>query len=213
MKKKLADLRNDYGEIPLLEQNLPANPVELFQAWLDTAIQSNLYEPNAMVLSTLDQDFQPDSRVVLLKGIVDGKLVFFTNYSSAKGKQLEINKKVSVIFFWKELHRQIRIQGIVEKSPARESQEYFSSRPRESQLGARASKQSAVIKDRASLEAAFSRERDNFENIEIPRPENWGGYRIIPVKIEFWQGRSGRMHDRLVYHLEKKSWKVQRLAP
>lgn len=213
MNRKLSDLRNDYGSSQLLEKNLPGNPLLLFNNWLDNALDSDVYEPNAMILSTIGEDSYPDSRVVLLKGIQEGEFIFFTNYRSAKAMELDKNNRLSLLFFWNKIHRQVRITGQAFRVEEKVSDEYFRKRPLESKIGARVSDQSSVIPDRDFLEEKYSKEKQNFHNKEIPRPKSWGGYRVRPIRFEFWQGRSGRLHDRIVYDLKDKEWHIFRLAP
>jgi len=213
MKKDLSAIRNDYGSRAINESELPLEPVLLMQEWIDEAINKGIYEPTAIVLSTIDSEGFPSSRVVLLKGIQDGKLVFFSNFKSAKGKELEINSKAGLLFFWPQLHRQIRIKGNIEKISEAYSDSYFKDRPYESKIGAWASPQSEVIPNRASLESSYSFFEEKFKNKEIPRPDFWGGYELDPISFEFWQGRSGRLHDRVVYGKNELGWGISRLAP
>ncbi|MCF8380442.1 MAG: pyridoxamine 5'-phosphate oxidase [Bacteroidales bacterium] len=213
MKNDLSAIRNDYGNRALNESELPKDPTLLLQDWMDEAINEGLYEPNAVVLSTTDSDGFPSSRVVLLKAIQDGKLVFFSNYSSAKGKELEKNPKAGLLFFWPQLHRQIRIKGNVERISDAHSDLYFKERPYESKLGAWASAQSEVISGREAIESKYSFYKGKFKDKEIPRPAFWGGFQLHPKNIEFWQGRSGRLHDRLVYGRDGAGWGIWRLAP
>jgi len=180
---------------------------------MNEAISSNLLEPNAMILATANKDGAPSARTVLLKGFDERGFVFYTNYESAKAKNLSENPIASLLFFWAELERQARIEGKVEQVSKADSEEYFRSRPRESQLGAWASKQSSVIASREVLEKKFEEMRKKFEGKEIPLPPFWGGYRVIPQSIEFWQGRESRLHDRICYSFENGKWKIERLSP
>lgn len=195
------------------ESDLPDHPIVFFEKWFNEAIEADVYEPNAMVLSTLGDNSTPDSRVVLLKDIEANSLSFYTNYLSAKGMQMEKNNKVALLFLWTIIHRQVRIRGIVEKISAGASDEYFKTRPRASQIGAWSSAQSEVIPGRDFLEKAFAEKIKEFSKVEIPRPEHWGGYRVEINKIEFWQGRRGRLHDRLVYEKMTDGWSIKRLSP
>ena len=181
--------------------------------WLDEAISSNLIDPNAMILATANKNRIPSARTVLLKGFDEKGFVFFTNYESAKTKELEENSFASLLFLWLELERQVRITGKTEKVSREESEKYFLTRPQESQLGAWASKQSEVIPNRKILENQFEEIKKRFENKEIPLPPFWGGYKVIPERIEFWQGRESRLHDRICYSSEKGKWKIERLLP
>ncbi|PTN09224.1 pyridoxamine 5'-phosphate oxidase [Mangrovibacterium marinum] len=207
----LRDIRKNYRHDFLDESKLTGHPLQLFQRWLDEAIQHE-EEPTAMTLSTV-VDGQPDSRIVLLKQADEAGLVFFTNYHSHKGAQLEQNNQVAVNFFWPRLERQVRVKGRVEKLPDSRSAEYFKSRPRDSQLGAWASPQSREISSREELDERFAQFDKHFENLEIEKPPHWGGYLVKPAVVEFWQGRPNRLHDRFCYKLEAKQWTVQRLAP
>ncbi|SRR5690606_16886828 len=214
VQKDIAAIREDYSKYSLDEKDVLPDPVQQFQKWFDEAIQAKVVEPNAMVLSTLSLDGFPSSRVVLLKDIKPEGFSFFTNYGSKKGKSMEKNKQVSLLFFWPELQRQVRIEGWVEKLPDIDSDEYFASRPKASRIGAIASPQSKIIENRLVLEervdeltAAFS------DKAFVPRPDFWGGYVVKPVRLEFWQGRSSRLHDRIEYVLEGNQWMRNRLAP
>lgn len=209
----LAGIRQVYQKQSLLEESVDRNPLDQFKVWWDEVIQSGIDEPNAMNLSTCSYEGQPSSRIVLLKEVNENGFIFFTNYNSRKGKEMEQNNFVSILFFWKELERQVRIEGKVEKIPAAKSDEYFASRPRESQIGAWSSPQSTVIEDRSILEKNEKQYADQFQNQNIERPQHWGGYLVIPQQIEFWQGRPGRLHDRLRYSLREKLWVIERLAP
>lgn len=196
----------------LQESDLDSNPLKQFEKWFEEVLASGLEEPNAMVLSTVNEG-KPSARIVLLKDL-DSGFKFFTNYGSKKGQEMEENPQVALTFFWKELERQVRIEGLVEKVSADESDEYFKSRPRGSQIGAWVSHQSAAIASREVLEATNAELEARFEGKEIQRPDHWGGYRVIPTYIEFWQGRPSRLHDRLAYtKKEDNSWKIERLSP
>jgi pyridoxamine 5'-phosphate oxidase len=211
-ERNLSDIRNDYKLKILSESDVKANPMEQFREWLDSAVNSKLYEPTAMTLSTCNAQGRPSSRIVLLKGLDEG-LVFFTNYESKKGLCLSENPVVAVLFFWPELERQVRIEGKVEKISTEESDSYFCSRPVASQIGAIVSPQSKIIASRSELDQLFENALKEYKTKEIKRPDNWGGYRIIPDYFEFWQGRTGRLHDRLFYQKVSEGWTLGRLAP
>jgi pyridoxamine 5'-phosphate oxidase len=209
----IADLRQDYRRAALLETDVAASPLVQFQTWFDAAISAQLPEPNAMTLATVSQDGMPSARIVLLKGLDDRGFVFFTNYNSHKGQELIANPQAALVFLWTELERQVRVHGQVEQIAPAESDEYFYSRPVGSRLGAWASEQSAVIPDRALLDHRLAELEKEYADREVPRPEHWGGFRVIPTVIEFWQGRSSRLHDRLRYRLIDGNWVIDRLAP
>jgi pyridoxamine 5'-phosphate oxidase len=209
----LRDIRTNYQKFELTEKNIRKNPFNQMSLWLSEAIESKSPEPTAMVLSTVDNEGNPDSRVVLLKEISDEGLIFFTNYDSNKGKQIANNQHVSVVFLWHELERQIRIKGKAEKISEEESESYFKSRPIESQLGAWASPQSQIIETRQMLDENYAHYQKLYESHEIIKPPYWGGFLIRPVYFEFWQGRSNRLHDRIEFRLSNQSWSLDRLAP
>jgi pyridoxamine 5'-phosphate oxidase len=212
-KRKIAQLRRDYSQEALLESDVFENPIDQFMKWFEEALSAELVDPNAMTLSTVSQDGMPSSRVVLLKGIIEEGLQFYTNYTSQKSKELEANPQAALCFYWAPLERQVRIQGTVEKLSREESADYFRQRPRQSQLGAWASSQSDRLESREELVKRFEEVKKQFEGQEVPLPDFWGGYLLRPSKIEFWQGREGRMHDRICYEKEDGSWKRNRLAP
>jgi pyridoxamine 5'-phosphate oxidase len=209
----ISSIRKDYQLQSLSESDVKQDPIGQFGKWWDEAIASSIDEVNAMTLSTVTAEGKPSARIVLLKGFDERGFVFFTNYESNKGAQLTANPFASLVFFWKELERQVRIEGICEKVSEQESDDYFHSRPIGSQLGACASPQSRVIESRRVIENNLEKLQDQYRDMEIPRPAHWGGYRVVPQAIEFWQGRSSRLHDRIKYTKENQSWKIVRLAP
>lgn len=212
--KEIASIRDEYSRFSLTEADVVADPIVQFHDWFKQALMAEVLEPNAMALSTINNDGFPVSRIVLLKDIKPSGFSFFTNYESNKGKELLVNNKVSLLFFWAELQRQVRVEGMVEKLPAEESDEYFGSRPRGSRIGAIASSQSSKLVSREVLENRVAQVTKEYEGVEeIPRPSYWGGYQVKPVRVEFWQGRSSRLHDRLVYTLENEDWIINRIAP
>lgn len=213
MNNSIADIRRDYKLQSLLESDVATNPIQQFTKWWQEAINSNIDEVNAMTLATSTIDGKPSARTVLLKDYDEQGFVFFTNYNSHKGKELNENPNAALVFFWKELERQIRIEGRVQKIETTKSDNYFNSRPISSRIGAWSSPQSEVIESREILETNEQNFIEKFGEV-IPRPAHWGGYIIQPNVIEFWQGRSSRLHDRLQYTLmENGVWKMERLAP
>ncbi|MCB0687253.1 MAG: pyridoxamine 5'-phosphate oxidase [Saprospiraceae bacterium] len=213
--KSLKDFREDYGSKQFDINSLDPDPVRQFDRWLKAAIQMpDEVEPNAMTLATVDATGQPMARIVLLKDILDGGFVFFTNYLSHKGEELKNNAKCSLVFWWRLMHRQVRIEGTAEKVDGDYSSHYFHSRPIGSQLGAIVSPQSQVIPDREILDMAISKLENSLAPGQMPdRPEHWGGFRIVPHRMEFWQGHSNRLHDRFQYRKEGNHWIIERLAP
>jgi len=210
---KIADLRKQYKKGGLVDDELPENPVELFRKWFEEAVESDVIEPNAMALATVTGAETPNVRMVLLKGLTDHSISFYTNYESQKAKDLDAHPVAACTIWWAELERQIRISGKVEKLTVAQSDDYFRSRPRDSQIGALASSQSRPVANRKELEANFKEIEEKYEGEEIPRPDDWGGFKIIFETIEFWQGRPGRLHDRIFYQQTAGKWNLQRLAP
>jgi pyridoxamine 5'-phosphate oxidase len=208
----IAQLRKNYTFGQLSETDVPSNPLPLFKLWFDQAVSAECPEPNSMTLATADKAGNPSARIVLLKGADENGFSFFTNYESQKGKELAVRPQAALLFHWHELERQIRIQGVVERISATESDEYFHSRPSASRIGACASPQSSVIPNREFLEEAEKKFKAEFGDTP-PRPEHWGGYRLRPTEMEFWQGRPSRLHDRIHYKLDGSTWQVNRLAP
>jgi pyridoxamine 5'-phosphate oxidase len=214
MNPAIANIRKDYSSQSLLETDVELNPIDQFQKWWDEAIKSEIDEVNAMTLATASSDGMPAARIMLLKGFDKNGFVFFTNYKSYKAMHLEENPKACLVFFWKELERQVRITGLVKRVSEKDSDEYFLSRPAGSQVGAWASSQSQVIQSREWLENRYLQLTEEFKQKELKRPPHWGGYIVTPVIMEFWQGRPSRLHDRIQYSLEENgSWKIERLSP
>ncbi len=212
----LKDIRNEYTKAGLTENDIQADPIEQFIMWFNEALASKVLEPNAMALATVDKNDKPSVRIVLLKNVDKRGFTFYTNYNSHKGKDIAVNNQVSTLFFWPELERQVRIEGVVNKLSFEESEHYFHSRPFASQIGAISSPQSEIIESRDFLDTKNKELSDQYKNEIVPMPEYWGGYLIVPELIEFWQGGVGRLHDRFVFVKEKtdqQQWKMNRLAP
>lgn len=214
MKNTIADIRTEYSQQSLSEKDVEADPILQFKKWWKHVLTSGVEEPNAMTLATASMEAVPSARIVLLKDFSEKGFVFFTNYNSYKGQQLSENPKACLVFFWKELERQVRITGLVFKLSSAESDEYFNSRPEASRIGAWASPQSQVIENRNWLDERFNKLTEEMKGGNIQRPSHWGGFIVKPVIIEFWQGRISRLHDRIQYSLQEDgSWKIERLAP
>lgn len=209
---KLADLRQEYMRSGLGEADAHADPFAQFERWFQDALGGGVPLPNAMTLATVRADGRPNARVVLLKGVEGGAFVFYTNYESAKGNELAAQPNACLVFLWSELERQVRVEGSVARVEARASDEYFQSRPLGARLSAWASAQSARVNDRDTLERALEAARGRFGDAP-PRPPHWGGYRLVPAALEFWQGRANRLHDRLLYRRDDAGWRIERLAP
>lgn len=209
----LAHMRQSYKRSVLSETTAGTDPLALFSLWFSEAKEEGEPEPNAMSLATVNKEGQPSVRIVLLKGLIRNEFQFFTNYHSDKGNDIAENNHVALNFFWPKMERQIRIEGIAVKIPREESERYFAIRPRESQIGAHTSNQSSVVPSREFLEEKFATLSKEWEGKEIPMPEFWGGYSVSPTKIEFWQGRVGRLHDRILFEKQKDEWQRTRLSP
>jgi pyridoxamine 5'-phosphate oxidase len=208
----LNEVRHEFASQELSEQSVCKSPIEQLEKWVEEAVDSQILEPNAMVVSTVNGEGQPSSRVVYLRGLDANGLRFYTNYNSQKGQDIEVNSNASVLFFYSELERQVRVEGRIEKLSDAESDAYFNARPVESKLGAWASNQSSKLKDRDELVVRLEKYRKQFGN-EVPRPPHWGGYCLVPNRVEFWQGRPARLHDRIIYELEGEVWNLYRVAP
>lgn len=210
----IANIRKDYRKATVDVSNVDPHPVKQFEKWFGEALKSEVIEPNAMTLATLDEHGTPAARIVLLKGLENNQFVFYTNYQSDKGRQLEKSPACALTFFWPELERQVRVQGIASRVAPSLSDTYFQSRPRESQIGAWASPQSSMIGSRSILEQRYRDIEKKFEgHAVLPRPHQWGGFQIDPFEVEFWQGGPGRLHDRIQYVKIDEVWKIHRLAP
>lgn len=213
-KEVIENLRREYSSEILSEKDVAKDPIKQFGRWFKEAMEANITEPNAMTLATTSIDRKPSARIVLMKGYEERGFLFYSNYLSAKGKEMAKNPVVALVFFWPELARQVRIEGTVEKLTKEESEKYFRTRPKGSQIGAVVSPQSQVIEGRDTLEKSWKENEIRYENRDIPKPAYWGGYVVKPQVVEFWQGRESRLHDRIVYKkADKQSWKIVRLAP
>lgn len=213
MIKDISSIRQDYSKHRLDKRHVHENPLAQFEKWLQQAIEAEVYEPTAMTLATANKEAIPTSRTVLLKGIEDLAFLFYTNYQSKKGQQLIENPHAALTFFWPELERQVNITGKIEKADDQVSDAYFATRPRKSQLGAWASAQSREIRSRIQLIRDFIALSAKYVGRAVPRPPNWGGFKLTPNTLEFWQGRPNRLHDRIQYSLENGKWKIRRLSP
>lgn len=206
------DLRKEYDKYTLNESEVDKDPIVQFDNWFKEALASDIEEPNAMALSTVSSDNIPSSRIVLLKGVLEGGFIFYSNYNSQKGQEIAANPNVSLLFFWDKLHRQVRIDGKINKYSKEKSKEYYDSRPYKSRIGALASEQSRIAENREEIEKRFEEFNTKYPE-NPPMPDNWGGYIVEPSRIEFWQGRRSRMHDRLVYERNSDNWEIVRLYP
>lgn len=213
MPRRLSDLRKEYTRAGLTESDVDPNPFDQFGLWFDAVLDAGLHEPNAMIVATATPDGHPSARVVLLKGFDERGFVFYTNYEGRKGRELEENPRAALLFYWGELERQVRIEGVVSRVSEEESDAYYAGRPRGSRLGALASEQSREVGGREVLERRVEALEQEYEGVEIPRPAFWGGYRVEPEGFEFWQGRENRLHDRIFYRREADGWKMGRLQP
>jgi len=209
----IADIRKDYQRHALSEADVASDPIVQFTRWFDEAVNADVVEPNAMCLATATPDAYPSARIVLLKGVDERGFVFYTDYRSRKGRELADNPCASLCFFWAELERQVRINGAVQRVGRAESDAYFQSRPLPSRIGAWTSSQSSVLPSRETLEAQLAANEQRFADGIVPLPEHWGGFRVVPEEVEFWQGRRSRLHDRLRYRRVADGWAVERLAP
>jgi pyridoxamine 5'-phosphate oxidase len=212
--KGMDELRKEYSKASLDVRDVDKDPIGQFDRWFKEALAAGVPEPNAFTLSTISEGGRPSARIVLLKGLEQRQFVFYTNYQSQKGKELESNPACALTFFWPELERQVRVEGIAARVQESTSEQYFQSRPRASQVGAWASPQSSIIASRDILEAREREIEKKFEGLNLlPKPKQWGGFAITPIEIEFWQGRASRLHDRVVYYLTDEKWIIHRLAP
>lgn len=209
----LQDMRTEYKKATLDEKSVPLDPFVLFEQWFQEAVTSQIKDPNAMLLATSSEDQIPNIRAVLLKIFDEKGFVFFTNYNSTKAKEIKVNPNVALEFLWLDLERQVRIIGVCEKISTKESFAYFMKRSRGSQIGAWVSDQSSVISSRKMLQMQIEKMKEKFKKGDIPLPDFWGGYRVIPSRIEFWQGRESRLHDRILYTKNDQGWHIERLAP
>lgn len=213
VRNYINSVRRDFAAKPLTRESLHEDPLEQFAIWMEEAVNAQILDPYAMCISTVGSDGKPSSRIVYWRDVVDGGFVFYTNYDSHKGQEIEANPHVAINFHWTEVERQIRIEGTVVKASERVSDLYWSKRPRESQLGAWASAQSKAISGKEELQKGLDKAKKKFEGIDIPRPPHWGGYSVKPTRVEFWQGRPSRLHDRFVYSKEGSTWKIEQLSP
>jgi pyridoxamine 5'-phosphate oxidase len=212
-KMEIANIRKDYTSRTLEITSVNTDPIRQFKSWMDEVLKNKIDEPNAMMLATTGENMQPSARIVLLRDFSEDGFVFYTNYSSLKGSQIAENPRVALSFFWKELERQVRVEGSIERLSEKLSNKYFLARPFESRLSAAISPQSEVIPDREYLENLREKLREQYPNQDLPKPKDWGGYLVKPKSIEFWQGRAGRLHDRILYRAKNNDWIIERLAP
>jgi len=213
ISKDIADLRREYSIKPLHRADLDANPFKQFDTWFEEALQAESMDPNAMSIATTATNGQPSIRTVLLKYFDEDGFVFYTNLGSRKAGEIEANNRVALLFYWHELHRQVKIIGTAERISAADNIRYFMRRPRDSQIGAWVSQQSSIISSRSILENKFAEMKQKFAHGDIPLPSFWGGYRVVPTSIEFWQGRENRLHDRFMFTPGESDWDIERLAP
>lgn len=213
MKQSIEKIRCEYGNTPLLEQKLCLDPIKQFNHWFEEALKAEVMEPNGMTLSTISHAGHPSSRIVLLKNVTDAGFYFYTNYASRKGEQLKVHPFASLTFWWKEIYRQVIVEGHVKRVSRKESVAYFQKRPRGAQLAALASVQSAPLASRAELEEMYARLQKKYHGEKVPCAKEWGGYCLVPERIEFWQGRQNRLHDRFVYVKPDGDWIFFRLSP
>jgi pyridoxamine 5'-phosphate oxidase len=213
IEKDIADLRREYSMKPLHRANLDSNPFSQFNNWFEEALQAEAMDPNAMSIATVATNGQPSIRTVLLKYYDEDGFVFYTNLGSRKADEIDGNDRVALLFYWHELHRQVKIIGRAERISAADNIRYFMRRPRDSQIGAWVSRQSSIISSRSILENKFAEIKQKYANGEIPLPSFWGGYRVVPTDIEFWQGRESRLHDRFMFTAGDSGWEIERLAP
>ncbi|WP_207427355.1 pyridoxamine 5'-phosphate oxidase [Pedobacter sp. SYSU D00535] len=213
-KETIQNLRQEYKAARLSENEVAPDPISQFAKWFTEAMDGGIFEPNAMTVATATPDGKPSARIMLMKGFDESGFTFYTNYLSRKGRELNKNPNAALLFFWGELERQVRIEGHIEKVSKEDSERYFHSRPKQSQLGALASQQSQEVGSREVLESALERLQTEYQDKEVPKPSHWGGYIVKPQIVEFWQGGPGRLHDRIVYKkTNKNTWKIVRLAP
>jgi pyridoxamine 5'-phosphate oxidase len=212
-KTQLADLRRDYSSKQLSRTSVAPDPFKQFSVWMSEALNSKVIDANAMTVSTVNEQGQPSARAVLLKAFDENGFVFFTNYDSRKAADLDANPHISLHFFWPDLERQVIVEGTAAKTTSEESEAYFATRPEDSKIGAWASAQSSVLKDREALEDCFAAAAERFAGQDIPCPPFWGGFRVVPTSIEFWQGRASRLHDRIRYKRIGDEWEIERLSP
>lgn len=211
--KSIADIRREYGQLALDEAHIQPNPIAQFELWFSEVLEREKSDPTAMVLATVDDKGHPDTRVVLLKGLIEGSFIFYTNYHSLKAQQIAAVPYVALNFYWPQMARQVRVRGDIKKISPQQSDQYFSSRPKSSQFSAIASPQSQVLSSRDELEKRLNQLIETHQQQTLMRPDFWGGYEVIPFEFEFWQGRDNRLHDRIQYYLSNNQWAFRRLAP